>query len=282
MLRVKNFVPGHQPRGLRGGDRRPPRQRRLSRRSIHAMNLLKSQAPALRHFRLLHQREHRVHQPPRRTSTSWSSWGAYFVWYFHYMPVGNDAAPELLPDPGAARVHVPPASASCRAQEAASSRMDFQNDGEYVGGCIAGGRRYLHINANGDVDPCVFIHYSDSNIREKHAARGAADPRSSWPITTASRSTTTMLRPCPMLENPRDSCARSSRRPAPIPPICSPRRPSITCAPSATNTPRTGSRRLSASGPAATIARPAARAAERRTDDAYAVYLRERHQGASR
>lgn len=36
--------------------------------------------------------------------------------------------------------------------------MDFQNDVEYVGGCIAGGRRYLHINANGDMDPCVFIH----------------------------------------------------------------------------------------------------------------------------
>lgn len=45
--------------------------------------------------------------------------------------------------------------------------MDFQNDAEYVGGCIAGGHRYLHINANGDIDPCVFIHYSDSNIREK-------------------------------------------------------------------------------------------------------------------
>lgn len=25
--------------------------------------------------------------------------GAYFVWYFHYMPVGNDAAPQLLPTP---------------------------------------------------------------------------------------------------------------------------------------------------------------------------------------
>lgn len=34
--------------------------------------------------------------------------------------------------------------------------MDFQNEAEYVGGCIAGGRRYLHINANGDIDPCVF------------------------------------------------------------------------------------------------------------------------------
>ncbi len=32
---------------------------------------------------------------------------------------------------------------------------------------IAGGRRYLHITANGDIEPCAFIHYSDSNIREK-------------------------------------------------------------------------------------------------------------------
>ena len=25
--------------------------------------------------------------------------GAYFIWFFHYMPVGNDAAPELMPTP---------------------------------------------------------------------------------------------------------------------------------------------------------------------------------------
>ena len=25
--------------------------------------------------------------------------------------------------------------------------MDFQNDGEFVGGCIAGGRNYFHINS---------------------------------------------------------------------------------------------------------------------------------------
>ena len=82
--------------------------------------------------------------------------------------------------------------------------MDFQNDGEYVGGCIAGGRRYLHINANGDVDPCVFIHYSNANIRENARCWSALQvARCSWPITTASRSTTTMLRPCPMLENPQ-------------------------------------------------------------------------------
>ena len=54
--------------------------------------------------------------------------------------------------------------------------IDFQNDGEYIDGCIAGGRQYAHINPNGDVEPCVFIHYSGANNH---------------------------LRPCPMLENPQ-------------------------------------------------------------------------------
>ena len=79
--------------------------------------------------------------------------------------------------------------------------MDFQNDGEYVGGCIAGGRRYLHINANGDVDPCVFIHYSDSNIREKTLLECLQSPifmeyHKEQPFNE------NHLRPCPMLENP--------------------------------------------------------------------------------
>lgn len=79
--------------------------------------------------------------------------------------------------------------------------MDFQNDAQYVGGCIAGGRRYLHINANGDMDPCVFIHYSDSNIREKTLLEAMRSPlflayHDGQPFND------NMLRPCPMLENP--------------------------------------------------------------------------------
>ena len=45
--------------------------------------------------------------------------------------------------------------------------IDFQNDGEYIDGCIAGGRQYAHINPAGDVEPCVFIHYSNANIHDK-------------------------------------------------------------------------------------------------------------------
>ena len=79
--------------------------------------------------------------------------------------------------------------------------MDFQNDGEFVGGCIAGGRNYCHINPKGDVEPCVFIHYSGANIREKSLLECLKQPlfmayRDNQPFNE------NMLRPCPMLENP--------------------------------------------------------------------------------
>ena len=88
--------------------------------------------------------------------------GCRYAWYFHYMPVGNDAD---------------------------------------VGGCIAGGRNYIHVNSNGDVEPCVFIHFSNANIREKSLLECLKQPlfeeyRNRQPFNK------NLLRPCPMLENP--------------------------------------------------------------------------------
>ena len=125
--------------------------------------------------------------------------GGLFVWYFHYMPVGNDAVPELLPTPEQ-RVGMYHRIRDYRTRKPIFA-MDFQNDAEYVGGCIAGGRRDLHINADGDVDPCVFIHYSDSNIRQKTLLEALQSPlfmayHDGQPFNR------NMLRPCPMLENP--------------------------------------------------------------------------------
>lgn len=79
--------------------------------------------------------------------------------------------------------------------------LDFWNDGEYAGGCVAGGRRYLHINANGDMEPCAFIHYSDSNIREKTVLEALKSPlfmayHDGQPFND------NHLRPCPLLDNP--------------------------------------------------------------------------------
>ena len=125
--------------------------------------------------------------------------GALFVWFFHYMPVGSGAAPQLLPTPEQ-RTEVYNRIRAFRKTKPIFS-MDFQNDAEYVGGCIAGGRRYLHINARGDVEPCVFIHYSNANIRDCSLLDALKSPifmayHDGQPFNE------NMLRPCPMLENP--------------------------------------------------------------------------------
>ena len=125
--------------------------------------------------------------------------GARFAWYFHYMPVGNEAVTELLPSPEQ-RTEMYHRVRRFR-QTKPIFALDFQNDGEYVNGCIAGGRNYLHINANGDIEPCAFIHYSDSNIREKTLLEAFQSPlfmayHDNQPFNCDH------LRPCPMLENP--------------------------------------------------------------------------------
>lgn len=125
--------------------------------------------------------------------------GALFAWIFTYMPVGNDASPELL-------LRADQRERFMRFNREMRTKLpfftlDFQNDGEFVGGCIAGGRRYLHINANGDIEPCAFIHYADSNIRDMSLLDALRRPlfmayHENQPFND------NLLRPCPMLENP--------------------------------------------------------------------------------
>ena len=128
--------------------------------------------------------------------------GVRFGLYFNYMPVGKDAVPELIPSPEQ-RVYMYKWLRKVRNSKTGKPMfvMDFQNDAEYVGGCIAGGRNYFHINSEGDMEPCVFIHYSDSNIREKTILEGLQSPLfkayyHNQPFND------NHLRPCPMLENP--------------------------------------------------------------------------------
>ncbi len=128
--------------------------------------------------------------------------GARFGFYFHYMPVGNNAAPELLPTMEQRRYMIKKIrwlrSSEC---DIDFYPMDFQNDGEYVGGCIAGGRNYFHINSAGDAEPCVFIHYSNANIHDHSILEILQSPlfmayHHGQPFNN------NHLRPCPMLENP--------------------------------------------------------------------------------
>ena len=126
-------------------------------------------------------------------------WGAKFMWLFTYMPVGNDAVPDLLATAEQRKFMYRQVREFRKTKPMFT--MDFWNDGEYVNGCIAGGRFYLHINANGDIEPCAFIHYSDSNIYEKTLLEAYQSPlfmayRANQPFNK------NLLRPCPLLDNP--------------------------------------------------------------------------------
>ena len=79
--------------------------------------------------------------------------------------------------------------------------LDFWNDGLHVRGCIAGGRRYFHINANGDVEPCVYTHVAMHNIKDVSLAEVLDSPlfraiRRKQPMNE------NQLRPCMIIDNP--------------------------------------------------------------------------------
>lgn len=197
MLRVGNFVPAISLEGFEEAtDFR--RGKGVFQKAIDAMHLLKEKK-LIYGISACYTRANFESITSEEFYDSMIEMGAYFVWYFHYMPVGNDASPDLLPTPQQ-RIETYHRIRNYRATKPLFA-MDFQNDAEYVGGCIAGGRRYFHINANGDIDPCVFIHYSDSNIREKTILEALQSPMM-MAYHDGQPFNDNMLRPCPMLENP--------------------------------------------------------------------------------
>ena len=124
--------------------------------------------------------------------------GALFAWIFTYMPVGVGSPTSLMVHADQ-REHLYRFIREMREKKPLFT-LDFQNDGEFVGGCIAGGRRYLHINAAGDVEPCVFAHYANVNIREASLLDALHSPLF-MQYYEGQPFNDNLLKPCPILEN---------------------------------------------------------------------------------
>ena len=197
MLRVKNFVPAISLEGFEdANDSR--RGQGVYEKVMHAMDLLKAHNLAFG-ISVCYTSRNFEDVSSEAFYDKIIDKGALFVWFFHYMPVGNDASVDLLLKPEQ-REEMYHRIREMRGKKAIFA-MDFQNDGEFVGGCIAGGRRYLHINAKGAVEPCVFIHYSNANIHDCTLLEALKSPifqayHDNQPFNN------NHLRPCPMLENP--------------------------------------------------------------------------------
>ena len=124
--------------------------------------------------------------------------GCKYGWFFNYMPVGCGAQTDLLTTPKQ-REDMYYKIGEYRKTKPIFT-IDFWNDGRFVGGCIAGGKHYMHINANGDVEPCVFVHYSNANIKDMPLIETLKQPifkeyQSNQPFSD------NLLRPCPLLDN---------------------------------------------------------------------------------
>lgn len=125
--------------------------------------------------------------------------GALYGWFFTFVPVGKDADMSLMCTPEQ-RNHMRERVLHFRATRPIFV-ADFWNDGPLVGGCIAGGRSYLHINAHGDIEPCVFVHFAVDNIRNTTLKEVLKSPffleiKKRMPFNE------NHLRPCMIIDNP--------------------------------------------------------------------------------
>jgi MoaA/NifB/PqqE/SkfB family radical SAM enzyme len=138
--------------------------------------------------------------------------GVAFGWCFTYIPIGKDVDLTMMATPEQR------AWMFERIKYFRSTKpillIDFWNDGEASNGCIAGGRRYFHINAAGEVEPCAFVHYSTCNIKDVSLVEALQNPlfrayQQRQPFNLNLR------RPCPLIDNPemlRDIVAESGAR----------------------------------------------------------------------
>lgn len=125
--------------------------------------------------------------------------GVYALWLFTYVPVGRAPDLELMATP-AQRNLLRSRIVDFRATKPMLF-VDFWNDGPVIDGCIAGGRKYFHINANGDIEPCVFCHLAVDNIRRTSIKEALRSPLFSR-IREKQGEHDNLLRPCMLIDHP--------------------------------------------------------------------------------
>jgi len=125
--------------------------------------------------------------------------GAKIAWYFQYIPIGDTPDIDIMLSPeqrmlSYKKIH------KIRATKPLFA-ADFWNDGPYTGGCLAGGRRYFHITADGGIEPCAFIHLTQGNIKNMSLKEALQLPFFKE-IQKMQPYSSNLLRPCLLVDNP--------------------------------------------------------------------------------
>lgn len=90
--------------------------------------------------------------------------GCKLVIYVEFVPVTNEAM-HLAPGE-AERAYMETAVNSLREHFDEMVLLSFPGDELAMGGCMAAGREFFHINSHGSAEPCPFSPYSDINVKD--------------------------------------------------------------------------------------------------------------------
>jgi len=137
--------------------------------------------------------------------------GCVMGWYFQYIPVGDKPDVSLMPTPEQ-RMFV-----NRRTKEIRLTKPiflgDFWGDGPFVGGCVAG-RKYIHINNDGNIEPCGFVHFATDNIKDVYKRGGNLKEalnsqffrmirERQQAVTAKKRFSDNLLTPCMVIDQPQ-------------------------------------------------------------------------------
>ncbi|MBT3182874.1 MAG: radical SAM protein [Deltaproteobacteria bacterium] len=130
----------------------------------------------------------------------YSNLGCCAGYFFQYMPIGRSPIWDLVPTPEQ-RMYRYDRVNKLRAEKPILL-ADFWCDGPLVGGCLAAGRRYAHVNNKGDVEPCVFAQASDMNISEHTFMEILKESKLFKAIRRRQPYSENLLRPCMIIDVP--------------------------------------------------------------------------------
>lgn len=91
--------------------------------------------------------------------------GCRLAFFIEYVPV-TPGTESLAPD-DAQRLLIEQSQETLRGLFPGMVFLSFPGDEKYMGGCLAAGRGFFHINAHGAAEPCPFSPYSDASLLDQ-------------------------------------------------------------------------------------------------------------------
>lgn len=100
--------------------------------------------------------------------------GCRAVFFVEYVPVAPGT--EHLAPGDEQRLMLESAQAALRDAFPGMIFLSFPGDEKYMGGCLAAGRGFFHINPYGGAEPCPFSPYSDISLKDHTLLEALASP----------------------------------------------------------------------------------------------------------